>query len=139
MFIQRFSYERFSLRVRQIVGRILVFIPVKVSRRWAPVDFSYHVFIRKFSFVVLIIAAFLVSFLEVEDDLTSINEQEQDMSQDRNTSKRRYSRLSDGYERLKTVLPSVKDKRRVSKVMVYSYLNPYDIFWTDAFTLSICV
>eukprot|EP00794_Sanderia_malayensis_P008904 gene8904-9855_t len=52
---------------------------------------------------------------DVEDDLTSIAEQEQDISQDRNTSKRRYSRLSDGYERLKTVLPSVKDKRRVSK------------------------
>jgi len=32
--------------------------------------------------------------------------------------KRRYSRLSDGYERLKTVLPSVKDKRRVSKARI---------------------
>jgi len=38
------------------------------------------------------------------------------MGVDRTTQKRRYSRLSDGYERLKSVLPTVKDKRRVSKV-----------------------
>lgn len=44
---------------------------------------------------------------------------------DRNTQKRRYSRLSDGYERLKCVLPSVKDKRRVSKVEsnIFFYLR----------------
>ncbi len=68
--------------------------------------------------------------IDVEDDLTSIAEQEQDLAQDRNTSKRRYSRLSDGYERLKTVLPSVKDKRRVSKVSVL-YLC-YVFMFTDA-------
>ena len=90
---------------------------------------------EKFTRITLVFASIIytilhkdnvfIYFLEVEDDLTSINEQEQDLSQDRNTSKRRYSRLSDGYERLKTVLPSVKDKRRVSKV---TYVFMYDFF-----------
>ena len=56
-----------------------------------------------------------VCILDGEDDLTSTMG-DADMNIDRNTQKRRYSRLSDGYERLKSVLPSVKDKRRVSKV-----------------------
>ena len=53
-------------------------------------------------------------FLDGEDDITSLADAE--IGVDRNTQKRRYSRLSDGYERLKSVLPTVKDKRRVSKV-----------------------
>lgn len=51
-----------------------------------------------------------------EDDMTSLADTE--LGVDRNTQKRRYSRLSDGYERLKCVLPSVKDKRRVSKARI---------------------
>ena len=58
----------------------------------------------------------LTFFLDGEDDITSLAEA--DIGVDRNTQKRRYSRLSDGYERLKSVLPSVKDKRRVSKVFI---------------------
>lgn len=53
--------------------------------------------------------------LDVDDDITSLADN--DAGNDRSvTQKRRYSRLSDGYERLKGVLPTVKDKRRVSKV-----------------------
>ena len=62
---------------------------------------------------------FLHFLIDGDDDLTS-SLGDSDMNIDRNTQKRRYSRLSDGYERLKSVLPSVKDKRRVSKV--HSYL-----------------
>ncbi|XP_065659203.1 probable serine/threonine-protein kinase DDB_G0282963 isoform X2 [Hydra vulgaris] len=53
---------------------------------------------------------------EKEDDLSSLADNE--IGADKNTQKRRYSRLSDGYERLKLVLPSVKDKRRVSKARI---------------------
>ncbi|XP_066914238.1 uncharacterized protein [Clytia hemisphaerica] len=51
-----------------------------------------------------------------EDDITSLADA--DIGVDRTTQKRRYSRLSDGYERLKSVLPTVKDKRRVSKARI---------------------
>ena len=68
------------------------------------------------SSILIVCVHFLI---DGDDDLTS-SLGDSDMNIDRNTQKRRYSRLSDGYERLKSVLPSVKDKRRVSKV--HSYL-----------------
>ena len=69
----------------------------------------------------IIYLLFFFSFTDGDDDITSLADT--DIGVDRTTQKRRYSRLSDGYERLKSVLPTVKDKRRVSKVKLFDELN----------------
>ena len=66
----------------------------------------------------LILIVCLYFLIDGDDDLTS-SLGDSDMNIDRNAQKRRFSRLSDGYERLKSVLPSVKDKRRISKVHIH--------------------